>query len=315
MHALMRRLGARFPTRPAPPAGPDHAAFEWDIEETGPVAFEPRVNDRAWRIWLGLAVAIAIVGLGVAGRLTGNDADPRRAALAAPTPTATVEPLITISSPREGASVSGGVVQVRGTTDGVLVDGIELALVAGDAVLGDAVLGSVGSQAWTAELRVFTPPVGTQAVLLAAPAQANGEPSSWARSLQRSALVRRPLWIVPAGPVGLWPLHVERAGRSTRVLVAGCAPLTLGRLDVRLVTGADRTLTATQATIAFDVALPGARGGYALGVGSFSALLSTESSVTDGAFRVDVDWRDELDGTSGTSTIAIPGMAVDGRQR
>jgi hypothetical protein len=309
MHALMRRLGAGIPASPAPAAGDDGATFAWDIEETGPVGFEPRlVNDRAWRLWLGLGVVIAIVGLGVAGRLTGHDADPQQAALAAPTRTATAGPLISISSPREGGTVSGGVVQVRGTSDGVLVHGIELALVAGDAVLGDAVLGSIGSQGWTAELRVFTPPVGTQAVLMAAPAQANSEPSSWARTLQRSALVRLPLSIVPAGPVGLWPLRVEHAGRSTRVLVAGCAPLTLGRLGVRLVTGDDRTVTSTQATIAFDAALPGARGGYALGVGSFSAVLTTESPVRDGGFRIDVDWRDEIDGTSGTSTIAMPGI-------
>ena len=309
MHALMRRLGARIPASPLPAASNDDATFAWDIEETGAVGFEPRlVNDRAWRLWLGLGVVIAIVGLGVAGRLTGNDPDPQQAALAASTPTATAGPLITISSPGEGGTVSGGIVQIRGTSDGALVDGIELALVAGDAVLGDAVLGSSGSRPWMAELRVFTPPVGTEAVLLAAPAQANGERSSWARALQRSALVRRSLWIAPAGPVGLWPLHVERAGRSTRVLVAGCAPLTLGRLDVRLVTGDDRTVTATKATIGFDAALPGARGGYALGVGSFSALLSTEASVSDGAFRVDVDWRDGLDGTSGTSTIAMPGI-------
>src|SRR4029077_13062524 len=119
MHALMRRLGARISASTLPAASGDDATFAWDIEETGAVGFEPRlVNDRAWRLWLGLGVVIAIVGLGVAGRLTGNDADPQQAALAAATRTA--GPLITISSPREGGTVSGGVVQVRGTSDGVL---------------------------------------------------------------------------------------------------------------------------------------------------------------------------------------------------
>jgi hypothetical protein len=310
MHAFMRRAGARLRSTPAATAGADHSAFAWDIEETGPIEFEPRrVNDRAWRLWLWLAVAVAIVGLGVAGRLTGNEAGPQGGGLAVSDPTTGAGPLIDISSPAEGDSASGGIVNVRGTTHGLLVDDIELAVVAGDALLGDAVLRAPGSGAWTAELRIFAPPVGTQVVLLAAPAQADGMPTSWARTLERSALVRRQLSITPAGPIGLWPPTVERTGGATRISISGCAPLTLRRLDVRLVTADGQTVATTEATIGFDAAVPGARGGYALGIGSFKALVSTERPVIDGALRVDVDWRDEIDGLSGTSPIAIPGVS------
>jgi hypothetical protein len=294
MHELLRRLGARFRPTPAPTEDIEHAPFAWEIEESGATEFEPRrIDDRAWRLWLGLALAAALVVLGLAGRLAGDKP---------------AGPLTTISSPGEGGSVSGGIVHVRGTTVGVEADGIELAVVAGDAVLGDLVLHPVDSRAWTAELPIFAPPVGTEAMLFATPAQPGGTPFASARALRRSALVRRQLWIAPAGPIGLWPPRVQRSGGSTRVLVTGCAPLTLGRLDVRLVTHDGRTLASAPATVVFDASRPGALGGYALGMGSFAALLPIGSPASEGAHHVDVDWRDQFDGTSGTSTVALPGI-------
>ena len=43
-------------------------------------------------------------------------------------------------------------------------------------------------------------------------------------------------------------------------------------------------------------------------MGSFAALLPIGSPASEGPHRVDVDWRDQFDGTSGTSTVALPGI-------
>lgn len=287
--------------------------IDLEIEDTGPAEFQPRrVVGRAWRLWFGVAVAMGIGGLTVVGALTDDPARaPERGAVAARA-TAPSGPTFRVSSPADGEAIDGAIVRVRGTATGAHAR-VQLAVVVGGAVLGSTVV-ETGAGPFVASIPVFAPSIGVSVELVGAMLPSFADGPFTTQELLLVATVRRPLTLRPAGPVGLWPARVQGAGRDAVVVVAGCAPLSVGRLEVRLVGRDGRVLATTETDITRDAHLPGAAAGYALGVGSFEARLAAGEPIEGQALRVEVDWRDEAGGSWGTSAEKIPPDAL-GRSR
>lgn len=298
-------------------AGTDPDAPMWTIEELGPVdavAPGPRAQDR--RLWLSIAAATGIAVLGFVGPAApgggrgssavlepSNPSSPLVVASAAPASAVGIAPL-TLTNPADGAVVEGAVVEVDAVADSRLGT-IELAVLLDGVVSGWVTEDVQGAGPVHASIPVFAPPVTVKAELVGAVLGAGGAVLRTVAALEKSAIVRRQVSLHPRGAIGLWPATVKVVGGRPIVTVTGCAPLNVGRLQVRLVTNAGRLLAKSSAIVARDDTRVGFLGGYALGLGSFETQLKPAGTVPAGPVRIEVDWRDAIGGSWGTSVTSI----------
>jgi hypothetical protein len=307
------------PTTPAPghadrwvPTDPD--APMWTIEELGPADPAARRTRGDWRLWSAIAVAGGIAVLGFVGPAAPGDGglSPSRRTSEPPSPSVTTSitaasatpfaPL-SLTSPVDDAIVDGAVVEVDGVAARALGT-IELAVVLDDAVLGWITVDASRGGPIHGSIPVFAPPFMVRAELVIAVLGADGAPLG-TPALEKSALVRRRVSLQPGGPIGLWPATVEVDGGRQVVTVSGCAPVSVGRLQVRLVTNDGRLVATSTAVVARDATHPGFIGGYALGLGSFEAQLRPAGTTPAGPLRVEVDWSDAIGGVWGMSVMTI----------
>jgi len=209
---------------------------------------------------------------------------------------------LAIVSPAAGAIVEGAVVGLHAST-ALPLDSVLLTALIGDAEIGRVTIRDVPAGALDVSLPVFAPPVALGAeLLLLAPAPAHPELLT-ATALRRGAIADRAFSLRPNGPLGLWQPGLTLDAERLSIRVSGCAPLDLGTLEVRLVARTGRVLDRSPARIGRDEALPGAVGGRQLGLGSFAITLSTSEPVD--AVRVELDWRDPISSSWGTSVQRI----------
>jgi hypothetical protein len=117
--------------------------------------------------------------------------------------------------------------------------------------------------------------------------------------------VHRSLLLHPGGPVGLWPSHITRSNARTTLVASGYAPVSVGRVQIRVVTQEGQTLAIAAADVTLDDGQPGWAGGYVLGLGSFDARLVLDGLIGAGPFHVEVDWRDPIGGEWGTAVLIV----------
>ncbi len=277
----------------------------WGLEEPGGAEFEPRPVARlGWRLWLGVVAGVGLVSVGLLGPFQGGGSGaPARAASAARDTDASDGP-IRFTTPAVGATIEGAVVQVRGTADEDL-GRVQLGIVVGDAVLGWTVVRVDRAGPVEASIPIFAPPVSVEVELLVVALAPYAATADTVAEMAAAATERRSLRLRPGGPIGIWPAKVVGSGAATEVVVAGCAPIGVGRVQIRLVGRAGGLLAASAASVARDDTRPGSAGGYSLGVGSFVARLAAGRPLGEGPVRVEVDWRDEIGGEWGTSIITI----------
>ncbi len=233
----------------------------------------------------------------------GGSGAPARAGSAARETDASDGP-ITFTTPAVGATIDGAVVQVRGIANED-IGRVQLGIVVGDAVLGWTMVQVDRAGPVEASIPIFAPPVSVGVELLVVALAPYAATPHTVAEMAAAATERRALRLRPAGPIGLWPAKVVGSGATTEVVVAGCAPIGVGRVQIRLVGRAGRLLAATATSVARDDTRPGAAGGYSLGVGSFVARLAAGQPLDAGPVRVEVDWRDEIGGEWGTSITTI----------
>jgi hypothetical protein len=278
---------------------------DWEVAETGPVEFEARPSPgRRWRMLVGLVAAMAIVVIGVEGQ-RGDGSTPRQAALAGGGRDEPIQvPTFQLTSPADGQAVDGAVVRVRGVAGGQ--PRVQLAVMAGDALLGSLVVDGRDGRV-DADVPVYAPPVGVDVQLLAAILPGPVERAYGGREIARLATIRRGLRLRPAGPIGIWLVRRLLTPYASGIQVTGCAPLALGWVDVRLVAGDGRELASVRVPVTREGAVPGAAGGFALGMGAFEATLATppEAGGDPASAKVKVDWRDEAGGAWGTSVEPV----------
>lgn len=296
------------------PADPD--APMWTIEELGLADRAPRRTRGDWRLWSSVAVAAGIAVLGFQGPAAPGGGRGPSPALQTRAPSsrpvfeavaaasAEAHAPLTIMSPTDGGIVEGAVVEVDAESDRRLGT-IELAVVLDGAVLGWVTADASEAGPIHASIPVFVPPVSVRAELVAAVLGADVAPLGTEAALERSALVRSQVSLHPAGPIGLWHAIVKVVRGRLIVTVTGCAPISVGRIQVRLVTNDGRPIAASSAMVARDATYPGFIAGHALGLGSFEAQLKPAGTTPSGPLRVEVDWRDTMSGGWGTSVMRI----------
>ena len=215
----------------------DEDAPSWVIEElTDP---RPRAVRHGSNRWVGVAigVAVAAVGFGFVSHITdpaptpGSQAAagatagaPASAKVTAPSTTddtAVIAPMtpLVISSPVRGATVDGGLVEVRGVAERPL-GGVHLSIVLGDAVLGWTNLEIDQAGPFRTEVPIYAPAFEVPAVLRIEGLALGIEPG---RSLSID------LHLNAGAPVGLWRAGLAPSAPDT-VLISGFAPLPTGRV-------------------------------------------------------------------------------------
>lgn len=307
------------PTMPGPdqadrwvPTDPD--APLWTIEELGRADSPARRTRSDLRLWSAIALAGGIAVLGFVGPAapSGRGLSPSRETSEPPSPSVTtsitaasatpIAPL-SLTTPVDDAIVDGAVVEVDGVAAHALGT-VELAVVLDGAVLGWITVDASRGGPIHGSIPVFAPPVMVRAELIVAVLGADGAPLGTA-ALEKSALVRRRVSLHPGGQVGLWPATVEVDGGREIVTVSGCAPLGVGRLQIRLVTNDGRLVAKSAAVVTRDDTHHGFIGGYALGLGSFEAQLMPAGTTPAGPLRVEVDWSDAIGGVWGMSVMTV----------
>jgi len=295
------------------------------LEELGPADVHASLGATSdLRLRVAVVAMAVIVGAGVVGKLTGDRpvayaGEYTAAAAGSPAPAdvpaapginadipstgaASATAALAIVSPAAGAIVEGAVVGLHAST-ALPLDSVLLTALIGDAEIGRVTIRDVPAGALDVSLPVFAPPVALGAeLLLLAPAPAHPELLT-ATALRRGAIADRAFSLRPNGPLGLWQPGLTLDAERLSIRVSGCAPLDLGTLEVRLVARSGRVLDRSPAPIGRDEALPGALGGRGLGLGSFAVTLSTTERVD--AVRVELDWRDPISSSWGTSVQRI----------
>jgi hypothetical protein len=293
---------------------PRDVDIAWEFEEIAGAEFEPReVARRDWRFWLGIVLAVGLASVGFLGRFqTGGAALSEHPAAAAqgrsapPTVADTVssDQPFTITSPADGATMEGAVIRVQGVARGT-IGTVQLGVTVGDALLGWATVDAEAGGPVAVVMPVFAPPVKVEVTLRAAVVSTTAGVPHTASDLEPTASSRRTFWLRPRGPIGLWPAAITGSGAGTIVVVSGCAPVSVGRLEVRLLDRDGQLLAKSLTRVRRDDRLPGAAGGYALGLGTFQVRMTPSQAVGDEPLRVDVDWWDSVSGEWGTSTATI----------
>ncbi|HEX6867339.1 MAG TPA: hypothetical protein VF119_00975, partial [Candidatus Limnocylindrales bacterium] len=143
-----------------------------------------------------------------------------------------------------------------------------IALLVGDAVIGWEGVRDIPAGRFEVRLDAYLPAVGLPAELSISGVDAHGPFE-----------VRRPLTLAAAAPILIW--SAESSVDRRMVVVEGTAPLTAGRVEVRIVATDGRTLGSTIAAVAVDSWRPGAEGGRLLGVGSFRGTIEVVPEVQD----------------------------------
>ncbi len=269
----------------------------WEYDEITGVEFQPGPVARLGRrLWLGVVLALVLGSLGFLDQSQAGGAS-------------TDLPL-TITSPAVGSTNEGAVVTVQGVATDV-VGSVQLGIVVGAAVLGWTIVEVDRAGPVEASIPVFAPPVSVEVELLVVPLEPQSVAAHTAAAMEASAAERRAFRLRPGGPVGLWSATALGSGAKTIVVVSGCAPIGVRRVQVRLVGHDGRLLATSVAVVTREDARPGAAGGYALGIGSFQARLAAGAAIADASVRVEVDWRDEIGGEWGTSVMTVAPASAD----
>jgi hypothetical protein len=284
-------LGTTHTTTAGEPAD---AAMDWVIEEL--TENEQVGGARGSNRWLGVAIAIAvaIVGFGLAGGLTTRKpptTSPRTglgegpAIVAEPSPSA-VEPFEVIV-PGDGARVDGSVVEVDGWAERPLGT-VHLAIRLGDVVLGWTNLEVPAAGPVHASIRVFAPAFEVPVVL-----RVGGVPSDGGAAFETDVDLRLGL----TTPVDLWRTSVRTDETSATILVDGFGPMTERDLVVRVLSADNRVLGSTPVSIGIEDGRPGSLGGRLIGLGSFSARIVVGGSIAGPGLTLVAAWRDRPAGT------------------
>lgn len=238
---------------------------------------------RAWLISAGLVVCVAVGAVGhvlhpstasrggTASSLTslaneGQDSESvaTRAELTAGPPSA-----IDVTSPGDGVTVHGSMIDVVGTTSRDL-DSALIAIRIGDAVVGWTTRQAVAAGRFQVTVPVFAPSTRLPATVVIA-------------SRDRGQVIesRRDIVLAGEGPIAIWT--VKRGDDdSGSIEVRGSAPLAGGPVEVTILDDVGRTVASGTAAVEVDQWQRGAEGGRILGLGFFRARLKLDG---DGSIR------------------------------
>jgi hypothetical protein len=196
-----------------------------------------------------------------------------------------------IVSPIDGATIRGTTLEVNAVANRALGD-LHLAVLIGSVLLGHAEVQIADPGRVETSIRVFAPPVGVQAELVAT-------------TDSGFDVARRALWLGGGGRLGLWPTRVLRSDGHAVLVVSGYAPLSFGGLTMRVTTWAGKPLGRATAYVGVNPAWPGSSGALAFGNGSFEAQVSLPGPVHSGRLVLAVDWRDAASRDSGTGVQRV----------
>jgi len=292
---------------------PDRAAAPTATIEELTGADLVRVAGPAAR-WLRFAIVIgaAAICLGFAGHAwgspvagVGGDAGIAGVRSASPAPVPQVVPTaaprgvpFVIVSAAEGEISGGEVVSIHGIANESLRD-IHLAVVLGDAELGSLDLGSVSAGPVRADIPVIAPGFDVPVNLEVSASTLDGSSYRLAHGLVLGVGRRISLWrptttALPGGAVGL--------------AIDGCGPSTIDLVRVVVRTRAGRLLASTITPNAVADERPGPNGGRRRGLGSFHAWIVVPGPIPTAGWQVEISWRDELDGSSGSAAQVVPAV-------
>ena len=260
-------------------------AAEWELVIDDP-PLEPESRGRHLadrRACLVVAVMGALIGFGFVGGHSAQDAGSASA--------------IALDAPVGGATIEGATVAFRGTVARG-PGAVDVTVVLGGVILGRTTVTVAMPGPISGSVRVFAPPT-TVRVQVVATFVEPGTPAAVATApTSGSAVTVREVTLKPAGPVGLWPVGVVRANGRTVLIVAGCAPLSVRRVDTEVTTHGRRVATIA-AAVGPTGGPDGSIGAASLGLGSFTARLLLPDPVPVGRLDIDVAWRDDLSGMWG----------------
>ena len=269
---------------------------DWETEELTEIQ---HVGVPSWsNRWLGvvIAVAVAVVGFGFAGRWS-NDGTTVQPAHVEPTSTtapteahaATIDPAsFELTSPAAGAILDDSVVRIRGIA-GRALGTVHMAVWLGDAVLGWTNVEVPAAGSVSATIRTFAPAFDAPVVLRIGGGSSPSGPgfeSTVALHLRVSTVV------------AVWRTNLRTEANTTTFLIDGYGPLSAGQLDLRLIADDGRVLASGSTTTLVETGRPGSAGGRLVGLGSFTARLSVAGPIPAGALTVSLTWHDGPHGIS-----------------